>query len=122
MANFLQKYYEQASQRQAIGVEPLALNADSTNELCDLLKNPPIDAKDELLHLLKDRINPGVDESSKIKADFLYEIATGKAISPIVDKKLAVALLGNMKGGFNVGYLVSLLSDKELAADAEDAL
>lgn len=27
-----------------------------------------------------------------------------------------------MKGGFNVGYLVSLLSDKELAADAEDAL
>lgn len=122
MANFLQKYYEQAAQRQAIGVEPLALNADFTKELCDLLKNPPIDAKDELLHLLKDRINPGVDESSKVKAQFLYEIATGGAVSPIVDKKLAVKLLGQMKGGFNVGYLVKLLENEELSQDAMDAL
>lgn len=122
MANFLQKYYEQAAQRQAIGVEPLALNAEFTKELCDLLKNPPIDAKDELLHLLKDRINPGVDESSKVKAQFLYEIATGGAVSPIVDKKLAVKLLGQMKGGFNVGYLVKLLENEELSQDAMDAL
>lgn len=122
MANFLQKYYEQAAQRQAIGVEPLALNADFTKELCDLLKNPPIDAKDELLHLLKDRINPGVDESSKVKAQFLYEIASGGAVSPIVDKKLAVKLLGQMKGGFNVGYLVKLLENEELSQDAMDAL
>lgn len=122
MANFLQKYYEQAAQRQAIGVEPLALNADFTKELCDLLKNPPIDAKDELLHLLKDRINPGVDESSKVKAQFLYEIATGASVSPIVDKKLAVKLLGQMKGGFNVGYLVKLLENEELSQDAMDAL
>lgn len=122
MANYLTSYFEQAKERQTAGVEPLALNADFTKELVSLLKTPPVGSENDLLHLLKDRINPGVDESSKIKADFLYEIATGKAVSPIVDKKLAVALLGNMKGGFNVGYLVSLLSDKELAADAEDAL
>lgn len=122
MANYLTSYFEQAKERQTAGVEPLALNAEFTKELVSLLKTPPVGSENDLLHLLKDRINPGVDESSKIKADFLYEIATGKAVSPIVDKKLAVALLGNMKGGFNVGYLVSLLSDKELAADAEDAL
>ena len=122
MANYLTSYFEQAKERQTAGVEPLALNAEFTKELVSLLKTPPVGSENDLLHLLKDRINPGVDESSKIKADFLYEIATGKAVSPIVDKKLAVALLGNMKGGFNVGYLVSLLSDKELATDAEDAL
>ena len=122
MANYLTTYFEQAKEREKLGVQPLALNAEFVKELCSLLKNPPVGSEDTLLHLLKDRINPGVDESSKVKADFLYSIAKGKEVSPIVDKKLAVALLGNMKGGFNVGYLVDLLSDKELCADAEDAL
>jgi aconitate hydratase 2 / 2-methylisocitrate dehydratase len=111
-----------ALERKNLGVEPLPLNAEFTKELCSLLKNPPIGEENTLLYLLKDRVNPGVDDSSKVKADFLFEIATGKAVSPIVDKKLAVKLLGNMKGGFNVGYLISLLEDKELAKDAQDAL
>ena len=122
MANYLTQYFEMALERKNLGVEPLPLNAEFTKELCSLLKNPPIGEENTLLHLLKDRVNPGVDDSSKVKADFLFEIATGKAVSPIVDKKLAVKLLGNMKGGFNVGYLISLLEDKELAKDAQDAL
>ena len=122
MANYLTQYFEMALERKNLGVEPLPLNAEFTKELCSLLKNPPIGEENTLLYLLKDRVNPGVDDSSKVKADFLFEIATGKAVSPIVDKKLAVKLLGNMKGGFNVGYLISLLEDKELAKDAQDAL
>ncbi len=122
MANYLTQYFEMALERKNLGVEPLPLNAEFTKELCSLLKNPPIGEENTLLHLLKDRVNPGVDDSSKVKADFLFEIATGKAVSPIVDKKLAVKLLGNMKGGFNVGYLISLLEDKELAKDAQYAL
>ena len=75
MANYLTSYVEQAKERQTAGVEPLALNAEFTKELVSLLKTPPVGSENDLLHLLKDRINPGVDESSKIKADFLYEIA-----------------------------------------------
>ena len=88
MANYLTSYFEQAKERQAAGVEPLALNAEFTKELVSLLKTPPVGSENDLLHLLKDRINPGVDESSKIKADFLYEIATGKAVSPIKEMRL----------------------------------
>ncbi|MGN1280801.1 MAG: bifunctional aconitate hydratase 2/2-methylisocitrate dehydratase [Succinivibrio sp.] len=122
MANYLQKYYEQAEKRKNAGIEPLALSAEFTKELVELLKTPPVGSEQELMHLLKDRVNPGVDESSKVKADFLYEVATGKTVSPVVDKKTAVALLGNMKGGFNVSYLISLLEDAQLAQDAMDAL
>ncbi|MGN0893648.1 MAG: bifunctional aconitate hydratase 2/2-methylisocitrate dehydratase, partial [Succinivibrio sp.] len=122
MANYLQKYYEQAEQRKSAGIEPLALNVEFTKELVELLKTPPVGSEQELMHLLKDRVNPGVDESSKVKADFLYEVATGKTVSPVVDKKTAVALLGNMKGGFNVSYLISLLEDPALAEDAMEAL
>jgi aconitate hydratase 2/2-methylisocitrate dehydratase len=122
MSNYLTAYYEMAADRARIGVDPLPLNAEFTKELCSLLKNPPVGAEKELLNLLANRINPGVDESSKVKAQFLYEIATGKAVSPIVSKQDAVALLGNMKGGFNVGYLISLLENEELASDAVAAL
>ena len=122
MANYLQKYYEQAEQRKSAGIEPLALNVEFTKELVELLKTPPVGSEQELMHLLKDRVNPGVDDSSKVKADFLYEVATGKTVSPVVDKKTAVALLGNMKGGFNVSYLISLLEDPALAEDAMEAL
>ena len=122
MASYLQEYFEQAAQREKLGIPPLALTEDFTKELCSLLLNPPVGAEKELLHLLKDRINPGVDASSKVKAQFLYEIASGEKVSPLVDKKLAVSLLGNMKGGFNVGYLIELLKDEALAQDAKVAL
>lgn len=122
MEKYLTEYYEQAGERARLGVEPLPLNAEFTKQLCELCKNPPVGSESELLHLLKDRINPGVDESSAIKAEFLYDIATGKTVSPVVDKTLAVKLLGTMKGGFNVGYLIKLLEDKSMAAEAETAM
>ena len=122
MEKYLTEYYEQAGERARLGVEPLPLNAEFTKQLCELCKNPPVGSESELLHLLKDRINPGVDESSAIKAEFLYNIATGKTVSPVVDKTLAVKLLGTMKGGFNVGYLIRLLEDESMALEAETAL
>lgn len=122
MEKYLTEYYEQAGERARLGVEPLPLNAEFTKQLCELCKNPPVGSESELLHLLKDRINPGVDESSAIKSEFLYDIATGKTVSPVVDKTLAVKLLGTMKGGFNVGYLIKLLEDESMAAEAETAL
>ena len=122
MANYLSKYYDMVSERQRLGVEPLALNAEFTKELCELLLNPPVGSEQELLNLISNRVNPGVDESSKVKAQFLYEIASGKKVSVVISKQKAVELLGNMKGGFNVSYLISLIEDASLAQDAKKAL
>ena len=111
-----------ALQRKKMGIEPLALNAEQTASLCELIKQPPVDADFDLLDLLANRVNPGVYSASKVKADFLYEIALGKAISPILDSKNAVEMLGQMKGGYNVKYLVDLLDDNDSALYAQNAL
>ena len=122
MSAYLADYFSMALQRKKMGIEPLALNAEQTASLCELIKQPPVDADFDLLDLLANRVNPGVDPASKVKADFLYEIALGKAISPILDSKNAVEMLGQMKGGYNVKYLVDLLDDNDLALYAQNAL
>ena len=122
MSAYLADYFSMALQRKKMGIEPLALNAEQTASLCELIKQPPVDADFDLLNLLANRVNPGVNPASKVKADFLYEIALGKAISPILDSKNAVEMLGQMKGGYNVKYLVDLLDDNDLALYAQNAL
>ena len=48
MASYLQEYFEQAAQREKLGIPPLALTEDFTKELCSLLLNPPVGAETEL--------------------------------------------------------------------------
>ena len=119
---FLKSYFENAAAREAQGVEPLPVTADEARELTSLLVNPPEGADAVLLHLLKDRIPPGVDEAAKVKAEFLAEIAMGRQSSPLVSPEEAVNLLGTMKGGYNVAPLISLLSSPALAKAAREAL
>jgi aconitate hydratase 2/2-methylisocitrate dehydratase len=57
-----------------------------------------------------------------VKAGFLSAIAKGEASSPLIDKALAVKLLGTMLGGYNIATLVDLLDDTELAAAAGNEL
>ena len=122
MSAYLEDYFSMASERHKLGIEPLALSEEQTSALCELLKQPPLDSKEDFLYLLKYRVNPGVDKSSKVKADFLYEIASGACVSPLIDKKAAVEILGQMRGGYNVAYLVALLDDETLASEASKAL
>ncbi len=122
MAHWLENYFAKKEARERIGVVPLALNEEETDELCALLQNPPKGSEDELLYLISERVNPGVDASSKIKAAFLHSIADGSVESPVITPKIAVELLGGMKGGYNTAYLVSLLSNETLAEDARQAL
>ena len=56
------------------------------------------------------------------KGRFLSAIVKDEASSPIVDKPLAVELLGNMLGGYNVSTLIDLLDDQDLAEKAADQL
>ena len=120
----MQSYRQQAAEREALGIPPLPLTAEQTAELCEQLKSPPAGEEDFLLHLLRDRIPPGVDQASYVKASFLAAIAKGEATSPLVSPAEAVQLLGTMLGGYNVQALIDILKleDETLPGLAAEAL
>ena len=115
-------YLRQQEERNAQGIPPLPLTADQARELTNLLQNPPKGQEEFLLHLLKERISPGVDPAAEVKADFLGKVLKGQAGSPLVSKKEAIQILGTMIGGYNVAPLVEALKDSELANAAAEAL
>ena len=98
----LELYRKQAAERAQLGIPPLPLNAEQAADLCELLKNPPEGEAEFLMHLLCDRIPPGVDQASYVKASFLTAVANGEAASPLISPLKAVQLLGTMLGGYNV--------------------
>jgi aconitate hydratase 2/2-methylisocitrate dehydratase len=86
--------------------------------LIELLKTPPPDDEAFILDLISNRVPAGVDEAAYVKAGFLSAVARGETTSPLIDKTLAVELLGTMLGGYNITTLVELLDDAELGAAA----
>ena len=120
----LKEYSQHVAQREALGIPPLPLNAQQTSELCELLKQPPSQEKEELMMLLRDRVPPGVDEAAYVKAGFLTAIAKGEIPCPLISPQGAVDLLGTMVGGYNVQSLVGLLKSRNsnLASAAAIAL
>ncbi|MEH1775712.1 bifunctional aconitate hydratase 2/2-methylisocitrate dehydratase [Nostoc sp.] len=105
----LESYRKHLAERAALGIPPLPLDAKQTSELCELLKNPPKGQEDILLHLLSDRVSPGVDPAAYVKAVFLTAIAKEEITSPLIAPIEAVQLLGTMIGGYNVQSLIDLL-------------
>lgn len=118
----LNSYREHAKERDALGIPPLPLNPEQTAELCRHLESPPEDTRVFLLNLLSNRIPPGVDAASKVKADWLREIAFGRLTSPLVSPRYAIQFLGHMLGGYNIQPLIELLDHPDLASDAAEAL
>ncbi|MTI12545.1 bifunctional aconitate hydratase 2/2-methylisocitrate dehydratase [Sansalvadorimonas verongulae] len=122
----LEAYRKHVEERALEGVPPKPLNAEQVTSLIELLKTPPAGEGEYLLNLLENRIPPGVDEAAYVKAGFLAAIVSGETTSPLVDKEKAVALLGNMHGGYNITTLVELLDDTALgeqaAAELKDTL
>lgn len=120
----LTAYRQQTAERATLGIPPLPLTAAETSQVCELLKAPPAGEADYLLHLIRDRVPPGVDQAAYVKAGFLTGIAKGEITSPLISPKYAVELLGTMLGGYNVHSLVELLKsdDAELATTAMTAL
>ncbi|BAY18287.1 bifunctional aconitate hydratase 2/2-methylisocitrate dehydratase [Anabaenopsis circularis NIES-21] len=105
----LESYRQHVAERAALGIPPLPLDAKQTSELCELLKNPPKGEEQTLLHLLRDRVPPGVDPAAYVKAGFLTAIAKKEVKSSIISPIEAVELLGTMIGGYNVQSLIELL-------------
>ncbi|MGB3519304.1 MAG: bifunctional aconitate hydratase 2/2-methylisocitrate dehydratase [Elainellaceae cyanobacterium] len=120
----LEQYRQHVAERAALGIPPLPLTAEQTADLCELLKNPPTGEEDTLLALLRDRIPPGVDQASYVKASFLTAIAKGEVTSPLLPPHDAVVLLGTMMGGYSVQALIEVikLDDAALAQTAAEAL
>ncbi len=116
------EYMEHAAQRRRQGIPPLALTPEQVDEVCTRLANPNIGDSDNLLYLLTQRVNPGVDPAARIKADFLAAIAVKEKVSPFISPRIAVKLLGTMMGGYNVLHLVRFLDDFVLAPVAAHAL
>ena len=117
----LPTYREAAAAREALGVPPLPLTAPQAQALTQLLEQPPAGEEAFLLHLLSERIPPGVDEAAYVKAGWLSGVAKGTATSPLVSPLEATRLLATMIGGYNVGALIELLASPDPAVAAEAA-
>ncbi|WP_322520753.1 bifunctional aconitate hydratase 2/2-methylisocitrate dehydratase [Guyparkeria halophila] len=119
----LEAYREHKAERAEQDIPPLALTAEQTADLIELIKNPPADVdNDELKYLLSQRVPPGVDKAAYVKAAFLADLAKGEAESPLIDRHEAVELLGTMMGGYNVDPLIDVLDDEVVGDDAVKAL
>ena len=117
----LNEYKAHVDERQAQNIPPLPLDAGQTTQLVDLLKYDH-EESELLLHLLKERVPAGVDQSAYVKAAFLADITTGEASSPYVTKSDAVQILGTMLGGYNIQPLIECLKIDELGDEAAEAL
>lgn len=123
MNSFFDDYAAHKNERAAEGVPSLPLSKEQTAQLIDLLKNPPDGKANELLDLLANRINPGVDPAAQLKAEFLFRVAHGEESTPLISPERAVELLGTMVGGYNLDGLIRLVEEQgELAAKAGEAL
>lgn len=121
-STFLQAYLGHVQERALVGVPPLPLSKDQTDTLIELLRSESPEQPDVLLDLLSHRVPAGVDQAARVKADYLAAIALGKEPSSVINRKLAIELLGTMLGGYNVGPLIDLLDDAVVGEFAADAL
>lgn len=107
--------------RKKLQIAPEILNLEQTTELCEILKTTNKDNK-YYVDLFKNRICPGVDETSKIKASFLNNICNHKIESPYISKSDAIEILGTMQGGYNIEPLIYQLTDNEYGDKAANQL
>ena len=116
-----EQYNNAKEERAKLGIPPLPLTKEQTKEVCELLKSAPTA---ELVDLLANRVNPGVDDAAKVKAEFLNEIINHGLACSLISKTDAVKMLEPMLGGYSVIVLVASLrsSDESVAAAAANVL
>ena len=107
----LEAYRQHVTERAALGIPPLPLNAKQVAELIELIKNPPAGEGDLLVNLIAYRVPAGVDNAAKVKASYLAAVAHGTEITPLLSREKATELLGTMLGGYNISPMVDLLDD-----------
>jgi aconitate hydratase 2/2-methylisocitrate dehydratase len=119
LANY--KAHTQERQNEG-GLPPLALTAEQTAELVELLKASTVEESDYCLELFNNKINPGVDDAAYVKAAFLNDVVQGNVTCSVISKTEAIEILGTMMGGFNVSPLIDALKIDEVAEAAATEL
>ena len=114
----LDAYREHVAERAAQNIPPAPLSPEQVAGLVELIQAPPAGESDLLIELLTERVPPGVDEAAYVKAGFLSSIAKAETACALINREQAVALLGNMLGGYNIETLIGLLDDAEVGASA----
>lgn len=123
MSDFFTDYNKHVEERKLEGIPPLALNKDQAAQVVELLQNVPAGKGDELLDLLKNRINPGVDPAAQVKADFLIGLVKGTYKCDLINNTEAIEILGTMMGGYNLAGLVNIVEDNnDLSKGAAEQL
>ena len=116
-------YKAHTEERAALGVPPLALSAEQTAELVELLKASPIVDTDYVMDMFENKIPAGVDDAAYVKAAFLNDIVQKNTSCDAISPVKACEILGKMLGGFNVTPLVEALKlEDEIANSAAEQL
>ncbi|MFK5976640.1 MAG: bifunctional aconitate hydratase 2/2-methylisocitrate dehydratase [Sulfurovum sp.] len=120
----IEEYKAHTAQRAELGVTPLALTAEQTAQLVELLKASPIADAEYAIELFTQKVPAGVDDAAYVKAAFLNDIVQGNASCDAIDALKATQILGTMLGGFNVSPLVDALTtdDNAVAKSAASQL
>jgi len=120
---FIEDYKAHTEERSALGVPPLALTAEQTAQLVELLKASPIAEQDYAMDIFENKIPAGVDDAAYVKAAFLNDVVQGNVSCDAIDAVKACKILGLMLGGFNVTPLVEALKiDGDVANEAAEQL
>lgn len=119
--SFFDEYNAHKAERAKLGIPPLALSKEQTQQVCEALKSTPTP---ELVELLATRVNPGVDDGAKVKAEFLNEIINHNLNCPLIDKSTAIKMLEPMLGGYSVIVLIACLhsNDENIQSQAANVL
>ncbi len=118
----LEAYRAHVAERATLGIPPLPLTKQQTQELVALLKGPPAGEASFLVELLTYRVPAGVDDAAQVKAEFLAKVAKGEEDCQLLSREKATELLGTMLGGYNVKPLIELLDDAACGAVAAKGL
>jgi len=118
----LEAYRLHVAERANLGIPPLPLSAQQTEELVALLKKPPQGEEAFLVDLITHRIPAGVDDAAKVKAAFLSAVSKGTEKCSLISREKATELLGTMLGGFNIKPMIDLIDDPVCGAVAAEGL
>lgn len=117
----LGKYKREADLRLQQNLPPQPLTAEQTKEVTKLLEQNHGESE-LLLDLLTNRVEPGVSKAAKVKSAWLREVAQGSVDVAALPPTLAIELLSQMGGGYNVSVLIELLEVEDRAPEAAQAL
>jgi len=118
----LEEYRKHVAEREALGIPPVPLSVQQTEQLVELLKNPSAGEEETLVDLITHRVPAGVDDAARVKASYLAQVAVGNESCSLISKVEATKLLGTMLGGYNIEPLITLIDDADCGETATEAL